>query len=592
MRQHTKGAIILILCIVFISGVWAEGDLQDNIKRIVQREINENTDIDSIKWNNIAIELAKDSISIDNLFYESMGANIDFLKQGNYSGALEILQLWEQYFSINNKDTTLLPIKSYWHNIYGAAYQEMGMNTIAIDNYFKALSLFQEANNQDGIAKSLNNLGNIYFEQEEYNKSDSLFQQALTINLELDNKEELFNNYNNLSCVYLKQKLFQKALDLALKASEVAYQQGDKYSQAFIYTNIGNIYIHLNEDLLAISYLKKAINIQQLNHYSLELIRTKNILSDAYINNGETDKALQQIEEAIQLSRKVKNPKINKFTYWNAAKLYKERSDINNLWKYSFAYKSISDSLHNIDMTEKLGLFQDALNFERKQKENLLLKQQISINQMTIKMQLTWVIAISCIFIIALIFILILLKKIKQIKRNNKKLKQQSEQIKIQEQAIRERQDDEMRLKLDYKNRQLVTYTLMANQNNEFAAKVEKELKLLQLQIKPRDKEKREKLNEILNEFRRFKTQNSWEEFRVSFEKVHPNFYKKLLSVYPNLTSNEQKLCGLIRLGLSNKAISSITFKEIRSIDSARNRLRKKLSLESDVDLHLFLLKF
>lgn len=45
----------------------------------------------------------------------------------------------------------------------------------------------------------------------------------------------------------------------------------------------------------------------------------------------------------------------------------------------------------------------------------------------------------------------------------------------------------------------------------------------------------------------------------------------------------------MLYIGLSTKEISSITFREVRSIESARNRLRKKLDIPADESIQEFL---
>ena len=58
------------------------------------------------------------------------------------------------------------------------------------------------------------------------------------------------------------------------------------------------------------------------------------------------------------------------------------------------------------------------------------------------------------------------------------------------------------------------------------------------------------------------------------------------------VVDDDKDLCALLRLGLSTKEIAAITFKEVRSIESGRNRLRKKLGLSEKEDLVKFLTRF
>ena len=45
----------------------------------------------------------------------------------------------------------------------------------------------------------------------------------------------------------------------------------------------------------------------------------------------------------------------------------------------------------------------------------------------------------------------------------------------------------------------------------------------------------------------------------------------------------------MLYIGSSTKEISSITFREVRSIESARNRLRKKLNIPEEETIQEFL---
>jgi DNA-binding CsgD family transcriptional regulator len=55
------------------------------------------------------------------------------------------------------------------------------------------------------------------------------------------------------------------------------------------------------------------------------------------------------------------------------------------------------------------------------------------------------------------------------------------------------------------------------------------------------------------------------------------------------VSANEKKLCAFLRLNMSTKEISAITYQSINSITVARSRLRKKLDIESDESLISFL---
>jgi DNA-binding CsgD family transcriptional regulator len=81
-------------------------------------------------------------------------------------------------------------------------------------------------------------------------------------------------------------------------------------------------------------------------------------------------------------------------------------------------------------------------------------------------------------------------------------------------------------------------------------------------------------------------------EYGVLFQHLHPDFYTHLYQKHPDLTPNEKKLSAFIRLNMSSKEISSITFQSVKSIEIARSRLRKKIKLRRNMNLNAYLQGF
>ncbi len=69
-------------------------------------------------------------------------------------------------------------------------------------------------------------------------------------------------------------------------------------------------------------------------------------------------------------------------------------------------------------------------------------------------------------------------------------------------------------------------------------------------------------------------------------------FIQSFNNKYPELTSNEEKHCMLIKAGLTYKEIASLMDISINGVKIARNRLRKKLKLENEVKTSDFINSF
>ena len=100
------------------------------------------------------------------------------------------------------------------------------------------------------------------------------------------------------------------------------------------------------------------------------------------------------------------------------------------------------------------------------------------------------------------------------------------------------------------------------------------------------------RIQEMIMEMRQKKDTDVWTEFETHFTKVHPDFYARLNQQFPDLTPNEKKLCAFLKLNLSTKEISAITYQSVNSIMVSRTRLRKKLNIQGeDINLSNFLMQ-
>lgn len=80
--------------------------------------------------------------------------------------------------------------------------------------------------------------------------------------------------------------------------------------------------------------------------------------------------------------------------------------------------------------------------------------------------------------------------------------------------------------------------------------------------------------------------------FDTNFERVHQDFFKRIRKRFPDLQQKELRMCGLIKMNMTNKEIASILNISVRGTETAKYRLRKHLTLDNDVNLLKFLADF
>jgi hypothetical protein len=94
---------------------------------------------------------------------------------------------------------------------------------------------------------------------------------------------------------------------------------------------------------------------------------------------------------------------------------------------------------------------------------------------------------------------------------------------------------------------------------------------------------------QLQNQLKTELSPNSWKEFEIQFNDVHPGFQNQLLKRFPELSPSERRLCSFLRLDMNTREIASLTGQTFKSIEVARTRIRKKMNLSREENLSNFI---
>lgn len=141
----------------------------------------------------------------------------------------------------------------------------------------------------------------------------------------------------------------------------------------------------------------------------------------------------------------------------------------------------------------------------------------------------------------------------------------------------------------EQKNRELSTKTLQIYQKNQMLSQVNERLHkaMLQLEIGLR-KDFKAILTFIQHNIQ---TDSDWDNFKLHFEKVHPQFFHILKEKHPSLTPNDLKWCAYIRIGLSAREIANMLNIDYSGARVQKARLKKKIALSSEENLDEYIQK-
>jgi len=471
----------------------------------------------------------------------------------------------------------------------GASHEELGMLNRAMDFYLKALNFAEENNFSTNLAMIYNNLGVIHHRREEYEKAEEYYLKALEINKIQNNKEELSLNYNNLAGIYLNKKKYDEALNYALCGMQQLDHEINPIFFFYMQANIGSLYLSKKNYNIAFTYIQNALTNQLKHDFATDLVQTYTLFFRYYEAVNNKDSAYFYIEKALQQAQLVGIKNDESFLLSEFSKYYFKQGNYSKAYSTLLSSVEITDSINRIDNNQKINDFEMLYDAEKKMRENELLLHNITIQKLASDRSRLLMAAFSIVLIIIVSFLIYRAKREDKIRKSNELIAKQNVKLYETEKELQKQKNEELNTIIDKRNRELTTYTINMVKNNEFLSDLNFELKQLLLELNPKFKSHKDHIQQILSKLQHQKSTNNWNEFHYYFEQVHPSFYENLKKKFPDLTLKEERLCAFLKLGLSSKEISSITFREVRSVESSRNRLRKKLGLNPENSLTDFL---
>ncbi|MFN8590012.1 MAG: tetratricopeptide repeat protein [Thermomicrobiales bacterium] len=129
----------------------------------------------------------------------------------------------------------------------GALLEANGAYVRAEESYQQALELYREANDDEGIAESLDNLGETAALVGDLARSRSLREEALAMRRKLGDKRGIAVSLNNLGQIAAMEGDLARATDLFEEARNLSLATGDRWIRAFSIGNMGGV-LHLRAE--------------------------------------------------------------------------------------------------------------------------------------------------------------------------------------------------------------------------------------------------------------------------------------------------------------------------------------------------------
>ena len=492
-----------------------------------------------------------------------------------------------EYYNSANTNYHLIPIKKRRYapwilvNI-GNVYYSMKDFDKAAEMYEEAITYFNTMMPREvrdlGLSTCNDNLALVESSNGNVENAIEYAEKSLDIRLKLDNKGDIIYSYSLLIGLHLQQDSIDLSFEYLNKAIE-AYESnisindlsstnknGLNLNLGYLYMEFYDYYYAKQDYIKSIESLDKAALF--LSYFPLELIVLMNDKADILIKQKEYNKAMNVLilNDALLLKNDYPIQRINYFNLLSS--IYVAQNDFENA-------NNIKDSILLINSVNSMNNDVELLGgIEIK---NLLSNKEIQLIENENRYR-----TLNYIYIAGFIIIILIL------------VSMWSQYRLYKEKSISaERQKQILNNDLGIKKLELTAITTFTSQRNDH-------LKNLKHKIKKFITEDEVILDETnTSRFIRKVNRNidllinsdsNYKNFENQFVHVYPDFHKSLLSLHPSLSASDLRLCSYIKMNQSSNEIAQLTGVSIRTVESQRYRLRKKLDLGKDADLNGYLI--
>ena len=450
------------------------------------------------------------------------------------------------------------------------------------NNFKKAKEKYEEAaenfklyqnkiRQAQGLATVNDNLALIALKKGDLNEAKAYFTNSFSLRKDTNKIEDIiYSNFGFLKIYMIEDNSFKinsqfSEIEKLFESEKNNYspeQLSTSYllrNYAYAYSLMGEYYKSKENYSSASDYFKQAKIL--LKKFPVEIPALDVNIAESYLAQHQWEKAkksaqsnLRKIKGSFFRGEKKRNFKV-------LEKVYQNTADNSNLIR-------VKDSL--IEMASIGAVLNLGDKFNELESNILLAKKRAELNESKIMYNIY--------LFVLIIGSTILLFSLVSLRLNFNLQKEKAEKISAEKKYIESA--------LEHKRIELINKSNYISQRN-------KNLTYILDSVDKIDSTKKDESTTIIKEkiTLLLKSDSINNRFEKQFEEVYPNFFRDLIEKSDRLSQNDLRLCAYLKMNQNTHEIAQLSGVSVRTIESQKYRLKKKLNLLKEENLISFLMK-
>ncbi len=468
----------------------------------------------------------------------------------------------------------------------GQILKEKGNYTEAMEKYMEGISIFRKLGDKDLIARAQVEVASLSAVTGDVAKAIRYNKKAARHYEESDDDHNFAYTTLNLA----NDLIFTGKPDTALLLLEKVIPIFKRDDETYLWMNAeaqyGRALHRLGQSTEAIKHFELSNSLGQGQSFLSQLAYNYEFLSRIYLDIEKPEMAINYSKQSYHIHKQLGLNEEYKSAANSLAEAYEYGNMPDSALKYLREATAVGDSIFSQETKRRLNELK--VKYESDIKEEQIKAGQAEIETLNQKNRAQKNRTVALGLGLGLLLVLgggIISRQRTRMLHNRRIAAEQAKTLQAQL-NLKTQEEKRLKAELDYKKRELTTQALMIAEKNEMMLSFKERLQEISERM-----EEDGAMNQLVRNIERAENQTQdWDKFMEIFREVHPDFLSQMNDRFDNLTSNDLRLLALIKMNFSNKEIASILHISDDGLKKARYRLRKKLDLPSEENMHDYII--
>ena len=343
-----------------------------------------------------------------------------------------------------SQSSLLIPDSQLYYRatmLKGVNFDGIGHFRRSLEAFREALTYYQREDDTLQVAMISNNIGGIYFQQQDNNLAIDHFAQGQKAGKAVGHTRLYTVATINLGHVYLNMDSLERSEEYFVEAYRFIHEEGNFEGHGTLCAKFGELRVKQGRLEEAREILDEGLQAAREQEDDLSLSKVMIAIAELEGKKGDLEKAMTAYDSARAISIELQSPDQEIEALKGIYQLYESMGELDKAYLAYKEYNQLHDSLFGDEKARQLEELSAIHNFERRQLEIQELKSEKEFQSRLLNQQNWFIGGLALVLLLALILLFLVYRSERRRSAINRSLEERNRKIAEQQEEILSQND-------------------------------------------------------------------------------------------------------------------------------------------------------